>query len=57
MPQATEVKVEEETPVELVDMCNGLFKEWMVDLSFEEKQIWLWNALVEILKIKQRRKP
>ncbi|MGE5196998.1 MAG: hypothetical protein ACM3IL_00630 [Deltaproteobacteria bacterium] len=54
MPQVTEAKAGNE--VEMLKMCNGLFKEWLVDLDAEEKQVWLWNALVEMLKIKQRKK-
>jgi hypothetical protein len=57
MLQLAEAKVEDAVEAEMVNICSSLFKEWAVDLTFEEKQIWLWNALVEMMKIKQRRKP
>jgi hypothetical protein len=40
----------------LIDMCNKLFQKWMLELTAEEKEVWLWNASVDLLKIKQRRK-
>lgn len=40
---------------ELLDLCQSLFNEWMFELNLCEKKIWLWNALVEMAKIKQRR--
>ncbi len=57
MSQVEEAKVEEVVGDEMVNMCISLVKEWLVNLTFEEKQIWLWNALVEMIKIKQRREP
>lgn len=48
-------KTEEKVTVEMVKLCNNLFKEWVVNFTLEEKEIWLWNALVEMAKIKQRR--
>jgi hypothetical protein len=40
---------------ELVNLCQNLFNEWMFELNFPEKEFWLWNALVEMAKIRQRR--
>jgi hypothetical protein len=37
-------------------ICAELFQTWLVELTNEEKEIWLWNALVEMARIKQRRK-
>jgi len=56
MSRVAEVRVEEEMEAEMVSLCDELLREWSQELSFEEKQIWLWNALVEMVKIKQRRK-
>lgn len=39
----------------LAGMCNDLFREWSVDLDVEEKKVWLWNALVEMHRIKKRK--
>ncbi len=55
MSQTTEVKVEEESLVDMMNMCNDLFREWLVGLTFEEKKIWLWNASIAMLRAKQRR--
>ncbi len=55
MSEVATMKGQEETVSGMKDMCNDLFKEWLVDLNFEEKKIWLWNASVEMYKIKQRR--
>jgi hypothetical protein len=40
----------------MLDVCKELFDSWSEDLSMEEKEVWLWNSLVEMAKIKQRRK-
>ena len=50
-------KHEEAIHAEMETLCKNLFKEWLFDLTFEEKQIWLWNALVDLKKIKQSKKP
>ena len=42
--------------VEIENLCRNLVKEWFFDLNYQEKEIWLWNALVEMAKIKQRRR-
>ena len=55
MLQATQVTVERGSGLEIVDMYNDLLKEWLYDLSYEEKLVWLWNAKVEMVRIKQRR--
>lgn len=55
MSQVAETKTSQEVEVWMTNMCNDLFNEWLVDLSIEEKEIWLWNASVELLKIKRRR--
>jgi len=54
MPEAVESRIKEEAEVQLL---VNLLKEWLTDLTSEEKQVWCWNAAVEILKIKQRRTP
>ena len=41
---------------EIEDLCQNLVREWLLDLNYQEKEIWLWNALVEMAKIKQRRR-
>lgn len=56
MSQVAETKAAEGTEAEIVNMCNSLFKEWLTDLTPEEKEIWLWNASVELMRIKKRRK-
>jgi hypothetical protein len=60
MPEVETMRVEtmKEEEVEISgmkQMCSDLFREWLVDLNLEEKKIWLWNALVGMQKIKQRR--
>lgn len=45
------------TVAEIENLCQNLFNEWLLDLNFQEKEIWLWNALVGMAKIKQRRSP
>lgn len=40
---------------EMVDLCQSLFNEWMFELRLPEKEIWLWNALVDMRRIRQRR--
>ena len=57
MSEVVTVQMEEETISGMKDMCSDLCREWLVDLTFEEKKIWLWNASVEMLKIKRRREP
>jgi len=57
MPEVAVMKREEETVAGMKDMYSGLFREWLMDLTFEEKKVWLWNASVEMLRIKQRREP
>jgi len=37
------------------NLCQDLFNEWLMDLNAQEKEIWLWNSLVQMAKIKQRR--
>ncbi len=37
------------------NLCQDLFNEWLMDLNAQEKEIWLWNSLVQMVKIKQRR--
>ena len=38
---------------------DGLFRElcreWSSELDPQEKEVWLWNVWVEMLRIKQRR--
>jgi hypothetical protein len=43
--------------VEIKNLCRNLFNEWLLDLNSQEKQVWLWNSLVGMVKIKQRRMP
>jgi hypothetical protein len=55
MSQVVETKPEHDAMSGMMTLCNGLFEEWLVDLSWEEKEIWLWNASVEMIRIKRRR--
>lgn len=56
MLEACEAKREKGKCLKIEDICKNLFKEWLCELTGEEKEIWLWNALVGMKKIKQRRK-
>lgn len=38
--------------IEMEIVCGDLLDEWMMDLTFEERQVWLWNAMVAMWKIK-----
>jgi hypothetical protein len=40
---------------EIKNLFRNLFKEWLLDLNSQEREIWLWNALVEMEKVKERR--
>jgi len=55
MQSVITTKPGEDTISAMKEMCNQLFREWLVDLNFEEKKVWLWNASVELYKIRQRR--
>jgi hypothetical protein len=55
MSEVATKKIEEEAITTMANMCSDLFVEWLVDLTLQEKEIWLWNALVQMHKIKQRR--
>lgn len=55
MSEVATMRKQEETVSGMKDMCTCLFREWLTDLDFEEKKIWLWNASVEMRRIKQRR--
>ncbi len=55
MEQVAEVRVEQKAGYWMTSMCSELFKEWLVELTLEEKEIWLWNAAVAMYKIRQRR--
>ena len=55
MCQLTGLKEEQGTSMWLIRHCNDLFREWLEDLSAEEKEAWLWNASIEMLRIKRRR--
>ena len=54
MCQLSEAKVEEVAATWMMERCSDLFREWLVDLTAEEKEVWFWNASVEMLKIKRR---
>ena len=56
MCQVAEVQETQNSEVWMRKICAELFKTWLVELTNEEKEIWLWNALVEMARIKQRRK-
>jgi hypothetical protein len=43
--------------LEIENLCRNLFDEWLFDLNPREKEIWLWNSLVKMAQIKQRRVP
>lgn len=55
MSEVETKKIGEEAVTTLANMCSELFVEWLVDLTLEEKEAWLWNASVEMRRIKQRR--
>ena len=55
MCQLSEAKREQEAAAWMMDECSDLFREWLVDLTAEEKEVWFWNASVEMLRIKRRR--
>ena len=55
MLQARVAQAEQEAGIGLQDTHSSILKEWLVELSPEEKEVWLWNSLVEIKRIKQRR--
>lgn len=55
MSEIATMRAQEETLSGMKDMCSLLFNEWLSDLDFEEKKIWLWNASVEMHRIKERR--
>ena len=56
MLQIEEALAAEQKQFRVIDAYNDLLKEWLYNLTFEEKMIWLWNAKVEMLRIKQRRR-
>jgi hypothetical protein len=55
LKDAVQESQEVKETVEIENLCRGLFNEWLLDLKFQEKEVWLWNSLVEMAKIKQRR--
>lgn len=56
MSETVEVKVNGQAEAETVKMYKDLLEEWFADLTFTEKQVWLWNAAVALLKIIQKRR-
>jgi len=52
---AVEAQVTQETETRMNDRCNRLFQEWSLELTPAEKEIWLWNSIVEMKRIKYRR--
>jgi hypothetical protein len=55
LKDAVQESQEVKETVEIENLCRSLFNEWLLDLKFQEKEVWLWNSLVEMAKIKQRR--
>jgi len=55
MSQVTQATAEREEELEILNICNDLFREWLCDLTSEEQKIWLWNAKVQMVKIRKRR--
>ncbi len=55
MCQVVERKQEQGVEGWMMNECNQLFQKWLVDLTQEEKEIWLWNASVAMKKIEKRR--
>ncbi len=51
------VPSEEGLRQDLNDMFRFLHQTWERELTDEEKEAWLWNAGVEMIKIKYRRNP
>lgn len=56
MIQALEEKPAQNIKLWMEIQLNQLIDQWKFNLDEEEKQVWLWNSLVEIAKIKQRRR-
>ena len=57
LKDAVEEGNEVKEAIEIENLCRNLFNEWLLDLNSQEKEIWLWNSLVEMSKVKQRRDP
>lgn len=55
MCQVAETKSEQGIEKWMMNECNQLFQKWLVDLTLEEKEVWLWNASVAMKKIEKRR--
>jgi len=55
LKDAIEENKEVKEAMEIENLCRGLFNEWLLDLNSQEKEVWLWNSLVQMVKIKQRR--
>jgi len=56
MLQTERAEVEKEAEVNMEEEYNNLFQECLLDLSLEERQAWLWNSFVALLRIKRKRK-
>jgi hypothetical protein len=50
-----EVKPEQNAELWIEAQCRQLLRQWMFELDEEEKQAWLWNAMVAMKKIMTRR--
>ena len=55
MPDLKDAAEPGKTANEIESLCRSLFNEWLLDLDYRKKEIWLWNSLVEMAKIKQRK--
>ena len=48
-------KVETNRSQQMERWCIELLNEWLFELTAEEQEVWLWNATVEMARIKRRR--
>lgn len=56
MLEVNQAGAQTEQKSKLKDLCIDLFNEWSCGLTYEEQTVWLWNAKVEMVRIKQKRK-
>jgi hypothetical protein len=47
---------EDKVATEMEGLCLQLFCEWLLDLDANAREIWLWNALVSMEKLRRSTK-
>jgi|GEM_PF-5656493 len=55
MVETLDVRIAKAPNAGMRNLCEDLFRKWLCDLDCQEKEIWLWNALVDMKRIEQRR--